>query len=93
MTGGPIEARFPSSTTSNGDSACADIIILDDSDVESTHSFGVILISATPDNVIVSAPQFASVSIEDNDVSMIIQEDDGEILSVIYMCIAGFVLR
>ena len=65
-TGGPIEATFPSSTTSNGDSACVDITILDDMAYESDHSFGIILGSATPDAVIIGN-QFAFVNILDND--------------------------
>ena len=63
----PLEATFPSGTVTNGTQACLNIIIVDDDIFESDHSFGVILLSASPPLVSVDSPTFSTITIQDND--------------------------
>ena len=63
----PLTVTFNSGTTSSGDTACADITILDDDALEGDHSFTVQLTSTTPTGVTIGTDSSTTVTIQDND--------------------------
>ena len=65
--GANFEATFAVGT-GPGDTACANISIIDDATLEGDHSFTVSLDSTTPSGVNISIPSASTtVNIEDND--------------------------
>ena len=63
---GPLEATFSTSSV-EGSTSCVDIGILQDLALESNHSFGVEVISATPSVVMVGTPSEETVTILDDE--------------------------
>ena len=63
---GPLQATF-STSSDEGSTSCVDIVILQDLDFESDHSFGVEVISATPSVVMVGTPREETVTILDDE--------------------------
>ena len=63
---GPLQATFPTSSV-EGSTSCVDIGILQDQALESNHSFGVEVISATPSVVVVGTPSEETVTILDDE--------------------------
>ena len=63
---GPLEATFSTSSV-EGSTSCVDIGILQDLALESNHSFGVEVISATPSVVVVGTPSEETVTILDDE--------------------------
>ena len=63
----PLTVTFNSGTTSSGDTACADITVLDDDALEGDHSFTVQLASTTPTGVTIGTDSSTTVTIQDND--------------------------
>ena len=62
----PLMVTFPT-TSASGDTACADISILDDDAFEGDHSFTVNLTSTTPTGVTIGTDSSTTVTIQDND--------------------------
>ena len=63
---GPLQATFSTSSV-EGSISCVDIGILQDLALESDHSFGVEVISATPSVVVVGTPSEETVTILDDE--------------------------
>ena len=63
---GPLQATFPTSSV-EGSTSCVDIGILQDLALESDHTFGVEVISATPSVVVVGTPSEETVTILDDE--------------------------
>ena len=63
----PLTVTFNSGTTSSGDTACADITVLDDDALEGDHSFTVQLASTTPTGVTIGTDSSTTVTVQDND--------------------------
>ena len=63
---GPLQVTFPTSSV-EGSTSCVDVGILQDLALESDHSFGVEVISATPSVVVVGTPSEETVNILDDE--------------------------
>ncbi len=70
----PLQVQFVAGVHGQGDSACANITILDDNALEGPHNFSVTLadfdlVGGTPDTarIFMGTPSSASVLIEDNE--------------------------
>ncbi len=70
----PLQVQFVAGVDGQGDSACANITILDDDALEGPHNFSVILadfdlVGGTPDTarIFMGTPSSASVLMEDNE--------------------------
>ena len=63
---GPLQATFSTSNV-EGSTSCVDIGILQDLALESNHSFGIDVISATPSVVVVGTPSEETVTILDDE--------------------------
>ena len=61
-----FEATFLAMSTSNGDTACDNVTIIDDDVLEGEHSFEI-LITATDPQLVNIDPASAIVTIEDNE--------------------------
>jgi len=66
FTPGVFEATFVAMSTSNGDTACDTITIIDDNVVEGDHSFEIQIVSTDPLLSIIN-PVSAMVTIQDNE--------------------------
>ena len=55
---------FSDSAVANGDSACLDIVIIDDNDVEDDQQFQLEIVNASPG--IIASPSVTTVTIMDN---------------------------
>ena len=63
---GQLQVTFPTSSV-EGSTSCVDIGILQDLALESDHSFGVEVISATPSVVVIGTPSEETVTILDDE--------------------------
>ena len=63
---GPLQATFSTSSV-EGSTSCVNIGILQDLALESDHSFGIEVISATPSVVVVGTPSEEMVTILDDE--------------------------